>query len=86
MSPTKTQEELAVKLTNAILEQIRHDTMDVLPYPVVALRLRKVLDNDDFGTTDLEEVIQTDQALSATVLRHANAAAFRGGAKVTELG
>lgn len=85
MSPTKTQEELAVKLTNAILEQIKKDSMEVLPYPVVALRLRKVLDNDDYGTGDLEEVIQTDQALSATVLRHSNAAAFRGKAKVTEL-
>ena len=86
MTSTNTQHELSAKLINAILKQIKKDDIEILPYPVVATRLRKVMDSGDFGASDLEEVVKTDQALAATVLRHGNAAAFRGTSRVSELG
>jgi len=82
----KTQQELSRRLTNAISEQIQKDEIEVLPYPAVAMRLRKVMASDDFGLSDLEEVVKTDPALAATVLRHGNAAAFRGDTRATEVG
>jgi len=50
----------------------------VPPYPAVALKLHEVTNRPLFAITDVVDVVQNDQTLTATVLRAANSAVFSG--------
>lgn len=50
----------------------------IRPFPVVARQVLTLLGGEDYRTADLEGVILKDPALSATFLRIANSALYRG--------
>lgn len=50
----------------------------IRPFPVVARQVLSLLGDEDYRTADLEGVIMKDPALSATFLRIANSALYRG--------
>jgi putative nucleotidyltransferase with HDIG domain len=50
----------------------------IRPFPVVARQVLTLLGDEDYRTADLEGVIMKDPALSATFLRIANSALYRG--------
>jgi HD-like signal output (HDOD) protein len=70
--------EDAKDLETLVVDLIKHDNVNIPPYPVVAMRLQRLLDTDDYGIGDVQRVVSGDPVLAATILRYANSAAFRG--------
>jgi HD-like signal output (HDOD) protein len=70
--------EDAKDLEALVVELIKGDNVNIPPYPVVAMRLQRLVGEEDFGMADLQRVIGGDPVLAATILRYANSAAFRG--------
>ena len=70
--------EDAKDLETLVVDLIKRDNVNIPPYPVVAMRLQRLVGEEDFGMGDLQRVIGGDPVLAATVLRYANSAAFRG--------
>jgi HD-like signal output (HDOD) protein len=58
------------------------------PYPAAALRLRRIVETDNFGLSEVADAASADPALAAALLRVANSALYQssGGAVVTTLG
>lgn len=63
----------------AIAELIARRCVELPPYPAIAMRLNRMLEGDDYTLTQIAEVVALDAALTARVLRLANASAFAGG-------
>jgi len=61
----------------------RIDEISTLPH--IALRLMEVANDPDSGAADLKDVMETDAALSARVLRCVNSSAYALRAKITNL-
>ncbi|MEO1174178.1 MAG: HDOD domain-containing protein, partial [Myxococcota bacterium] len=59
--------------------------LEIPPAPTVALKLQEVLSRDDFGGPEIVRIVETDAALSASVLRYANSASRAGRMEITEL-
>ncbi len=70
--------EEAKDLEALVVDLIKRDNVNIPPYPVVAMRLERLLQEDDYSMGDLQRVIGGDPVLAATILRYANSAAFRG--------
>lgn len=77
----------------ALVERLRSGRVRVPPYPATAMRLRALLDNPRWTTTELEATVATDAAIAPAIVRLANTAdAYRGastlslGAAVAKLG
>jgi HD-like signal output (HDOD) protein len=70
--------EDAKDLEALVVDLIKRDNVNIPPYPVVAMRLQRLVGEEDFGMADLQRVIGGDPVLAATILRYANSAAFRG--------
>ena len=70
--------EDAKDLEALVVDLIKRDNVNIPPYPVVAMRLQRLVGEEDFGMGDLQRVIGGDPVLAATILRYANSAAFRG--------
>jgi HD-like signal output (HDOD) protein len=70
--------EDARDLETLVVDLIKRDNVNIPPYPVVAMRLQRLLEENDYGMGDLQRVIGGDPILAATILRYANSAAFRG--------
>jgi HD-like signal output (HDOD) protein len=70
--------EDARDLEALVVDLIKRDNINIPPYPVVAMRLQRLVGEGDYGMADLQRVIGSDPVLAATVLRYANSAAFRG--------
>jgi HD-like signal output (HDOD) protein len=68
----------AKDLETLVVDLIKRDNVNIPPYPVVAMRLQRLIEENDFGMGDLQRVIGGDPILAATILRYANSAAFRG--------
>jgi len=68
-----------------VVDLIKCDNVNVPPYPVVAMRLQRLVNSEDYGLGDIQRVIGGDPVLAATILRYANSAAFRGVAPTTTL-
>lgn len=64
---------------------VARDKVRIPPYPAVALRLQKTVQSGKYGLSDLAQITSADEVLTATILRIANSAFFRRGAKVTML-
>jgi HD-like signal output (HDOD) protein len=77
---------LSIDLDLAFVELVISESVHVPPYPAVATKINEIVRSGDFGLKDLAELIKSDQALSAEVLRHANSAVHGAGAvEVTSL-
>lgn len=61
----------------------RVDEISTLPH--IALRVMEVANNPDSGAADLKEVLETDAALSARLLRCVNSSAYALRGKITNL-
>jgi len=68
-----------------VVDLIKRDSVNIPPYPVVAMRLQRLVGEENFGMDDLQRVIGGDPVLAATVLRYANSAAFRGVTPISTL-
>jgi HD-like signal output (HDOD) protein len=77
--------EDAKDLETLVVDLIKRDNVNIPPYPVVAMRMQRLLEEDDYGMADLQRVISGDPILAATILRYANSAAFRGVTPATTL-
>jgi HD-like signal output (HDOD) protein len=77
--------EDAKDLEALVVDLIKRDNVNIPPYPVVAMRMQRLLEEDDYGMGDLQRVISGDPILAATILRYANSAAFRGVSPATTL-
>lgn len=67
-------------------ELISRGDFVVPPYPAAALRLRRLVNTGNFGLAEVADTAASDPALAATLLRLANAAAYRGnGPAITSL-
>jgi len=77
--------EDAKDLEALVVDLIKRDNVNIPPYPVVAMRMQRLLEEDDYGMGDLQRVLSGDPILAATILRYANSAAFRGVSPATTL-
>jgi HD-like signal output (HDOD) protein len=77
--------EDAKDLEALVVEIIKRDSVNIPPYPAVAMRLQRLVGGEDYGMDDVERVIGGDPVLAATILRYANSAAFRGVTPATTL-
>ncbi|MGC4092536.1 MAG: HDOD domain-containing protein [Polyangiaceae bacterium] len=80
---------MAASANNILLgleELISRGDFVVPPYPAAALRLRRLIGGGRFGLGEVADVVSSDPALAATLLRIANSATYRGsGAPITNL-
>jgi len=69
----------------ALLDKVvrRVDQISTLPH--IALRVMEVANDRDSGAADLKEVMESDAALSARVLRCVNSSAYAVRARITNL-
>jgi len=72
------------ELERAVLERLEQGTLRVPPYPSVALALRKLVSQENYGLDEVLTIVSNDPALVADVLRCANSAFF-GRGSVTSL-
>ncbi|MEM6734236.1 MAG: HDOD domain-containing protein, partial [Myxococcota bacterium] len=68
-----------------VLRLVGSPKLAIPPAPTVALKLQALMAKDDFGGPELVQVLESDAALTAMVLRYANAADRAGVVEVTEL-
>jgi HD-like signal output (HDOD) protein len=68
-----------------IWERVGAGAVKVPPYPSIALRLQGIVDEGNYGLSDLARIVSSDAAVTATVLRLANSGYFRGSARLTTL-
>ncbi len=67
------------------LETVVRRIDEISTLPNVALRVMEVANDPDSGAVDLKEVIETDAALSARILRCVNSSAYATRAEITSL-
>ena len=72
-------------LDAALKDLIQRDAVVVPPYPAVAMRLQQLVASGAYGTYDVAKVAVTDPVVTGFLLRAANSAAVRGGAKIASV-
>jgi HD-like signal output (HDOD) protein len=70
---------------NLLLEAIENDTLVLPTLPEVALRIREAVEDPEVSTAKLAEVIASDAALSARLIKVANSPLLRGRVVVDNL-
>ena len=70
---------------NLLLDAIKHDRLVLPTLPEVALRIREAVEDEDVSTAKLAEVIASDTALSARLIKVANSPLLRGRVVVDNL-
>jgi len=65
-----------------IYDDMINDRLDLPSIPEVALRVREMIDRDDSTIEGIAEVIQTDPAISAKLIKAANSALYHGQPRV----
>lgn len=63
---------------NTIIKDLENGTLVLPTLPEVALKVREVVDDPDATAAQLADIITTDAALSARLLKVANSALYRG--------
>ncbi len=76
---------LTEKISDAIFNAIAKDKLLLPTMPEMALRVREVADNPNAGIKELGEVISTDAALTARIIKVANSAFYRGAKDIENL-
>ncbi|MBC7352198.1 MAG: HDOD domain-containing protein [Thermogutta sp.] len=71
--------------TGSPLESVVRRVHDISTIPQVALRVLEVANDPDSSASDLKEVMETDAALSARVLRYVNSSAYAVRTRITNL-
>jgi len=69
----------------ALQERAGSGAIRIPPYPAVALKVERLLQQQEYRVADLAKLIASDQALAADVLRCANSALYSRGVEVTSL-
>jgi HD-like signal output (HDOD) protein len=67
---------------NSIIEDLENGTLVLPTLPEVALKVRDVVDNPDATAGALADIISTDAALAARLLKVANSALYRGRVEI----
>jgi HD-like signal output (HDOD) protein len=75
--------ESGVDLASKLVEQLRTTEIRIPPYPAVALSLDRLSRDPRSSVTDVAQVVATDAALAATVLRHTTSATLKSTGPVT---
>lgn len=70
---------------NTNLQDVLSRLKGLAPFPQVATRVMKVGRNPDLTAADIVEIIQTDAAISVSVLREANSAVFGAQEPITSI-
>lgn len=74
-------------LPRLLSELVARADLVVPPYPAAALRLRRIVETENFALADVAEAASTDPALAAALLRVANSPLYAGsGTVITSLG
>jgi HD-like signal output (HDOD) protein len=65
-------------------QKVDKGTLDIPPFPAVAMKLRQLVSSGEYRMSDLAAVVKKDQALAAAMLRVANSVHFkRNGLEVS---
>lgn len=75
--------ESPIDLSTKLVQQLRTTEIRIPPYPAVALSLDRLSRDPRSSVTDVAQIVATDAALAATVLRHATSASLKSSAPVT---
>jgi len=73
------------KLEGALVARLRANRVRIPPYPAVAARLQKIVNNPRHSLGEVVAVVASDPTLAAAVLARASVAAASGGQRVTTL-
>lgn len=78
--------ETAKKLLEAIQDDINSDSLILPTLPDIALKIREILENNaDVSANEIEELVMSDVAISARLIRVANSPLYRGKAEVNNI-
>jgi putative nucleotidyltransferase with HDIG domain len=83
-------EPIAAAIDGEVPEQdlknrIRHRFGDLAPMPQIVFKAHEIMDNPNSGTKQVVELIETDQAIAARVLKLANSAYYGMSGKVSSI-
>lgn len=78
-------ETAQLSIADTIKQLIETDTVQLPPLPRVAMKLKAMLDSDEADARKVSQLIETEPAMAASVMRVANSTAFGGLRAVTEL-
>lgn len=79
--------EPRLDLSGVLAEAVARGDFPVPVYPAAAMKLRKLLANERTNATEVVDVVASDPALAATMLKLANSALYRpDGAPITTIG
>ena len=84
-TPSETQDSPSDPLLGAVLRLISQDGVKVPPIPGVVARLSEHLSNPNFELRQVAQLVGTDQALSAHILRCASSTLLAARTQVTSL-
>lgn len=73
----------AEQLRAFLLARVSAGTIDIPPFPAVAMKLRQLVASGEYKLADLALVVKKDQALAAAMLRVANSPHFKRGVEIT---
>lgn len=77
----------SANLPRLLADVVARGDLVIPPYPAAALRLRRIVERDDFGLAEVADAAAADPALAAALLRVANSALYQSqGPVITTLG
>lgn len=76
---------LSEKVAHAINDAIESDKLVLPTMPELALQVREVAENPDASVKQLANVIGSDAALTARIIKVANSALYRGAVEIQDL-
>ena len=76
---------LAAKVYEAINKSIKADKLVLPTMPEMALKVREIADDPNSGIKQLGDVISSDAALTARIIKVANSPIYRGSADIEDL-
>jgi HD-like signal output (HDOD) protein len=85
MTETENRSSSTDPVLAAVLRVIAHDGVKVPPIPAVVARLSEQLANPNFDLRQVAQLVGTDQALAAHILRCASSTLFAARGQVTSL-
>jgi HD-like signal output (HDOD) protein len=80
-----TSVKTATSIADRIVQAVESDEVHIPPLPELTLRLGDLLSRDDTDARQVAELVRSDPAVAASLLRIANSVVFGGLQKVTEL-
>jgi putative nucleotidyltransferase with HDIG domain len=85
-SPASTANALAFKFVEQLAKEVSAGRVELPAFPDVAVRVRKVLADENVGADKIARVVSSEAGLAARVLALANSAALnRGGKSIVDM-